>query len=430
MTVVLSPTQDKALQDIRAWFDAISNGGPREFFMFGFAGTGKSTLAAKLPEALNLPMYTGPAIEGDTEPGILYVAYTGKAASVLRRKELFAYTIHQAIYGRAIVNEPAIDKVLGEMASLEADGTAEAGLMRQLNRKLKKLQQPNFSTGLGKHISNAALVVVDECSMIDDQLYSDLAMWGKPILFMGDPAQLPPVGGTSQLITVTPNVMLTEIHRQALENPIIRMSQHLRESSMLPRVVTDACTITRDYPDVADMAAYDQIITGHHNSRRVLNRYLSKHHAFDDFPAGKGEKLINLKNDHKLGIMNGEMVTVKNVDHNPVERYMVAKVFAEINNRQLGNDELEQMMIYDGYFRDTVQYVDGRVGREYQQRKELMELDWGYAITGHKSQGSEWDSVFVWDSKFGRTEIERRQWLYTALTRARERVKIYSPLAI
>jgi exodeoxyribonuclease-5 len=427
MSVTLSLPQADALKKIRNWYKS----GGREFFLFGFAGTGKSTLARELPEALNMPMYTGGELSDQAEPGILYLAYTGKAASVLRRKGLFAFTIHQGIYGRALVNEPLVDKVLNQIREAEASGTADPDDIKGLLHDLRRLQKPNFSMGKGKHINNAGLVVVDECSMVDDRLYSDLMSWGKPVLFMGDPAQLPPVGGSAKLIEATPDVLLTDIHRQALENPIIRFSQHLRESSILPVVDTPECVITKQFPQVEDMARFDQIITGHHVKRRVLNRYLSQHHDFGDFPAGKKEKLINLKNDHKLGIMNGEMVTLGEVEHSPVsDRFLLAKVFTEFDRRQLGDSEFDKLPIYDGHFRDTVQFVNGRVEREFRNRKDLMELDWGYAITCHKAQGSEWDSVFVWDSQFGRSEVERRQWLYTAITRAKSNVKIYSPSAV
>ena len=70
--------------------------------------------------------------------------------------------------------------------------------------------------------------MIDECSMVDEELGRDLLSFGKPILVLGDPAQLPPVKGGGFFTETAPDVMLTEIHRQAEGSAIIRASRAAR----------------------------------------------------------------------------------------------------------------------------------------------------------------------------------------------------------
>ena len=69
--------------------------------------------------------------------------------------------------------------------------------------------------------------------MVDEELGRDLLSFGKPVLVLGDPAQLPPVKGGGFFTEAEPDIMLTEVHRQAADNPIIRMSMVVREGGRL-----------------------------------------------------------------------------------------------------------------------------------------------------------------------------------------------------
>lgn len=180
-----STQQSLAISHVESWLT--TPGSPQTFSLFGFAGTGKTTLAKHLA--------------GGYKHGVAYACFTGKAALVLRSKGCAgASTIHSLIY-RAIP-----DPVTGNFRfELDRDGVA----------------------------SSVGLIVIDEVSMVGEELARDLLSFGKKVLVLGDPAQLPPVKSEGYFTNRAPNIMLTEVHRQAAENPIIRMSMDIREGREL-----------------------------------------------------------------------------------------------------------------------------------------------------------------------------------------------------
>ena len=438
-----SPQQDDALVKIKEWWN---DGNPeeQEFLLFGYAGTGKTTLAKELTQLLGLEMFVDPKSEEEkkenqreggsqyaAQEAIIYCAFTGKAALVLRRKGLTsAYTIHQTIYGRPFIDEMLADQLREKIEVMEARGGDPD--LASTRRELSKVLQPSFSMSTtASRGSAASLIVVDECSMVTEQLYRDLLSLKKPIIFMGDPAQLPPVGKSAGLIDRRPNVMLTEIHRQAADNPILILATSLRQNSALPQIFDPNLVVTRDQIEPKEMLDFDQVIIGYHNTRRRLNNQMRRLKGFDVLPEGNGEKLINLKNQHDIGIMNGEMVQLKEVDPKKALYFFQAKLANfETGDLLISPAGRETHLVYDGYFYDTEKFQEGRIDRDWRKRQDSTELDWGYAITCHKSQGSEWDTVFIHDDGFGRSEEDRRRWLYTALTRARSKAMISSRFAI
>src|SRR5437868_8557849 len=185
---VFTPHQDAALKAVAAWLKAKPGQGstPQTFRLFGYAGTGKTTLARHLAEA----------VDGK----VLYAAFTGKAALVMRSKGCErASTIHSLIYK-----------------------TRESGE-----------EVPSFDLWDDAPASKASLIVIDECSMVDAELGRDLMSFGVPLLVLGDPAQLPPIQGGGFFTDTEPDAMLTEVHRQAADNPIIRLSMQVREGERL-----------------------------------------------------------------------------------------------------------------------------------------------------------------------------------------------------
>ena len=77
-----------------------------------------------------------------------------------------------------------------------------------------------------------------------------------------------------------------------------------------------------------------------------------------------------------------------------------------------------RLQLYKGHFEDHVALDPNRHDRDWRDKKKLTEATFGWAITCHKAQGSQWENVVVWDDGLGRTEQDRRRWLYTAITRA------------
>src|SRR6187549_1263116 len=145
-----TPHQDSALKAVADWLKAKpgKNGTPPIFRLFGYAGTGKTTLARHIADG----------VDGK----VLFAAFTGKAAQVMRGKGCAgASTIHSLIYR-----------------------TFESGE-----------QQPSFELWDDAPASKAKLIIIDECSMVDEELGRDLTSFGVPLLVLGDPAQLPPIAG-------------------------------------------------------------------------------------------------------------------------------------------------------------------------------------------------------------------------------------------
>lgn len=361
-----SPQQEAALKAVDKWFYQESKK-KQVFRVFGYAGTGKTTLARHFAEN----------IDGD----VCYAAFTGKAALMMQKNGCVgARTIHSLIY------LAEVDKKTGEVHF-------------HLNRNNSAL-------------CDAALLIVDECSMVDEKMAHDLLSFKKPILVLGDPAQLPPVYGAGYFTDAKPDVMLTEIHRQAEENPIIYLATQVR-NGVYPdfgeygesRVVSKISS--------QDALNADQIIAGRNVTRDDMNRKMRKLLKLDPDTPVVNDKLICIKNDHDIGIFNGGMFTI--------EQILTQKYKTNFTHMRLGRIDEEGLpvlvKVHKSFFFDDVPKPDWRI------LKNSQEFDYGYCITCHKSQGSQWGSVLIQDESWCFKDVWER-WLYTAITRASDKVKI------
>ena len=155
------------------------------------------------------------------------------------------------------------------------------------------------------------------------------------------------------------------------------------------------------------------MIVGKHVTRFRLNNEMRMAAGFSTpLPEGRGEKLIGMKNNYPLGLYNGQFLEVRNVGASDGVSFE-AEIVTE------DGDEIEQTWIYRGHLDDHIVFDKGRADRDFFTRRGLVELDWGYAITCHKAQGSGFENVVVVDDGFGHWDRRlRAQWLYTAITRA------------
>src|ERR1700741_3678107 len=213
-----SPQQDIALKAVAKWLKSKPGRGntPPIFRLFRYAGTGKTTLAKHLAEG----------VDGK----VLFAAFTGKAACVMRSKGCpGAATIHSLIY-RA--------RESGE-------------------------ETPSFELWDEAPASKARLIVIDECSMVDAELARDLMSFGVPLLVLGDPAQLPPIQGGGFFTDGEPDAMLTEVHRPAADNPIVRLSMDIREGRELePGAYGETHVVDKQSLDPARVIDADQVLVG------------------------------------------------------------------------------------------------------------------------------------------------------------------------
>lgn len=391
-----SPQQEKALAAVERWR---ASGAKPYFVLGGYAGTGKTTLARHLAAG--------------TRGTVYFAAYTGKAAHVLRRSGVEATTIHRLLYLPR-------DKCCARLRRLEAerDDLSKrsprpegeiAKLEAEIRRERENLRRPEFTLNQDSPLRGASLVVVDEYSMVDEQVGRDLLSFGCPVLALGDPGQLPPVRG--RCFFDAPDLVLTEIHRQALENPIVRMSAYVRAGRELApgeygqsRVVPRSEITDDDFGRLIASGA-DQVLVGMNHTRRRANRWVRQVLGREDDAPVAGDKLVCLRNSHDEGLFNGQTWRVRRVTGRDFYRLTLE-----------GEDgEVVRCLAHPDHFRG------GEVDLDPARRKVANEFDYGYALTVHKSQGSEWDHVVVLDEWHG---SDRERWLYTALTRAAERVTV------
>lgn len=406
-----SPQQDAALRSISEW---ISAPGDRQVFRLdGYAGTGKTTIAVHAAQSL----------DGD----VLFAAPTGKAAHVMRRKGCVgAGTIHQLIYhtkdkSRARLRSleidltRLIDAIIEDGQESIIDDHPDVVALRDLiSRERRDLSQPFFTLDEESKLRDASLLVLDEASMIDARVGQDLLTFGVPVIVIGDPAQLPPVKGDSFFFRDSDrraDVTLTEIHRQALDNPIIAMATQIRGEEA-PAAGTYGESRVIDKEDItAEMAlATDQIIVGRNRTRHAYNRRIrSLMGMADDLPL-VGDRLVCLRNSHDLGLYNGSTWDVRDCGEGSSGDRL--HLTAE------STDDPDLVVECEAH---RAPFIGEQV--EWYERKEAQEFDYGYAMTGHKSQGSQWDDVLVVDESWC-FRADRWKWLYTAVTRAAERVVV------
>ncbi len=365
-----SPQQDDALRAASHW---LKHSSAQVFRLFGWAGTGKSTLARHLAEEVN---------------EVCYAAYTGKAALVMRKNGCVgATTIHSLIY--RLDRDNAITRAGGD---------------------------PVWELNQESPVKDADLVVIDEVSMVDATVAMDLLSFGKKVLVLGDPFQLPPVKGAGFFTVAEPDIMLTDIHRQARGNPIIQMSVDIREGRGLDYgTYGSSRVIGRQQVNAQDVLSADQVVVGTNRSRRTYNDRIRtlkgrQHKARAEI----GDKVVCLRNYHQMGLLNGMLFNVDEV----APGFKLTDFSMVLSPEDAGKRQAKATVKTSELF-----FQDRGDELTWQQKKRYQEFTFGYALTCHKSQGSQWGSVYLFDESFVARE-EPARWLYTGVTRAAERVTV------
>jgi exodeoxyribonuclease-5 len=368
-----SPQQDAALKAVSAWLKAKpgTRGTPQIFRLFGYAGTGKTTLARHLAEH----------VDGK----VSFAAFTGKAALVMRAKGCYgASTIHSLIY--------------------KARESSE--------------ETPSFELWDDAPAPKAKLIVIDECSMVDAELGRDLLSFGVPVLVLGDPAQLPPIQGAGFFTEVEPDAMLTEVHRQAQDDPIVRLSMMVREGERLePGRYGETEIVLRDEFDPDRVQEADQILVGRNVTRRAYNTRLRERLGREEGLPVADDKLVCLRNDRRKRLFIGRLWIVQ---RRCPRRASILKLRllpdADLSGAALGAKGIKVSVRRECF-------LGGIENFEWQERKKYDEFDYGYVLTVHKAQGSQWDDVVLFDESFAFPD-GRERWLYTGITRAAKKLTL------
>ena len=372
-----SDSQLAAIRDMIDWY--INRPKQQEYYLAGYAGAGKSTVAGIGVEEISTRL--------KKRLKVLWGAYTGKAADVLRRMHgVEADTIHRLIY------KPVEGK----------DGK----IVFKLNPE--------------SPVAEADLLVLDECSMIPEDVARDLASFKVKILVLGDPGQLPPIRGTSPFTSRSPDSFLREIHRQAQDNPIIRLATLVREGQPIPfgEYGDGVRRIRRDAeakPYVNDNDT--QVICGVHRIRWSTTRWIREERGYDSNLPLVGEKLLCCRNKHDLGLFNGTPVTLSSIVPAAKPGEIILGVKTD-DGRRL--DELRtRTELFREHFEGSFEKDPAFTHRDY------LHFDWAYVLSCHKAQGSSWARVTVLDdsASFG---DDRFRWLYTAITRSEGELTIVS----
>jgi len=370
-----TPDQQQAVDMIIDWY---KNSSKREFRLAGFAGTGKSSLISLLPTILKSAIGRNIAVG--------YAAFTGKAAKVLRDKNIPAVTIHSMIYDATVfLNQ-------------------DTGL---IEHQYALKQRLDFD-----------LIIIDEASMVSNELYQDLIFFGIKIIFVGDSGQLPPVESSLNLMNENfLDFTLQKIHRQATDSNIIKISVAIRNGDNITDHQTSDTAKMRfkDFKQ-EDYLKFDQIITGKNTSRVSYNKTMRQLRGLEGEEPLPKDKMIFLRNNREAGVFNGQQFVVTGVKkikngffihYNDIDDLKSGEASGKIWGKCINSTEpVGKIKFNKGEF-----------------SKDLLQSDFSYCITGHKSQGSQWPAVLLADDRFGYWDQDfRRKWLYTVVTRAQKKL--------
>lgn len=351
----------------------------------GYAGTGKSTLVSFIIEALDIP-----------REDVAYVAYTGKASLVLKEKGCpNATTAHKLLY----------------KAFPRNDGTFVYQKKRPLDHQYR-------------------LIVVDEVSMLPKEMWDLLLTHHIHVIALGDPGQLPPIGEANDVLN-HPHVFLDEVMRQAQESEIIRLSMDIRAGRPLQLMSGSEVQII-DQKDMVDgMYTWaDQILCGTNRTRFNVNDQirLAMWHTEDQTPL-LGDKVVCNHNDWK---------TLSAVEEQPLVNGLIGEIcsFEKLGLPVPGYGFVDLFRCGlvtedgDGYAplcMDAKLFLEHKETITKQNYRYLKNIpikpfEYAYCITTHKAQGSEYDKVLVLEESWPGQEHKR--WLYTAATRAAQKLVI------
>jgi exodeoxyribonuclease-5 len=367
--------QKKATELICDWYKTKQT----EFRLAGFAGTGKSFLISNLPSFLS-KIYKKPV-------NIAYCAYTGKACRVLNRKGVPANTIHSTIYEAQVIYD-----------------------------EQSKTYSYNYTLKLTLPYD---LIIVDEASMVSAEIYKDIMSFGIPVIYVGDSGQLPPVEGKFNLMDESGiDYTLNQIHRQAAQSNIIKMSIAIRHGDRVAdHIMDDVQKLPWKKFDTARLTKYNQIITGKNATRVGINRMYRKLMGIESEDPINKELMIFLKNNRDVGIVNGQQVLINSVIRRKDGMYDVE--FYDLWDKEY---KVKNALVSWRMVNNPRPIGELQITKQEARIKNLVYWDFSYCISVHKSQGDGWKDVcFIDDNLFGFDPEIRRKLLYTAVTRAEEK---------
>ena len=358
----------------------------------GYAGSGKSTLIKFIVAALNCD-----------EDDVVFTSLTGKATQVLLKK--------------GNKNVSTLHKLLYEWRPLPSGGYFK-----------KPVEDIPYK-----------VVVVDEVSMVPKSLIQALLSYDVYVLFCGDPFQLPQINKEdSHDLLDHPHIFLDEIMRQAAESEIIRISMDIREGKELQRYLgKEAMVLNKEELNEGMLTWADQVICAKNETRYSLNMKMKELNGKGDKPSN-GDKIICLRNywetisNTENPLVNGTIGYMENIYTSYIQypKYLGGLCIPYLSIDFISDSEDKFKINIDEHKLKTEQNLltwetSFKINKNNKYKGSIpLEFAYGYAITCHRAQGSEWDKVLVVEESFPFKKEEHARWLYTAATRASEKLVI------
>ena len=382
----ISKDKKKALEKLVGWY---KNPSRKQYITLGgYAGTGKTTLISIFRHIL---------FKLNPEINVGFVSYTGKATRILQNK----LAENQAVFPNDSVT------------------TIHSLIYSPLTNSREEIIGWNIKDEIDKDF-----LIIDEASMVSEEIWHDLLGYKVPILAVGDHGQLPPIGGKFNLMK-KPEILLKKIHRQAKGNPIVEVATLAREKGEVPikeygkGVLKMDKTSWETQEKVTQLLEeYDEntiILCGYNNTRVRINSQIRSFLGYQLAEPEHNDSVICLRNDHEKGIFNGMLGRIIHIEPQDKNWY-----FARI--------DMEDGFTFEGLILKEQFNSAQPLNFAGEKRKETLKgdlFDFGYAMTVHKAQGSQAKRVILFEERFKQmTEEDWRRWLYTAVTRAEEELFI------
>ena len=402
----LTDEQNDICESILHWFyfERYHDDVPNYKTIGGYAGTGKTYLISLLSKIFK---------KDDDRFKIAFVAFTGKASSSLKTNlEIedcyndnsdYCGTIHSLIY------KPET----------------------RYDAKQKRMVITGWTQKQSEEVVYD-LIIIDEASMISSKIWNDLRKYDIPIIAVGDHGQLPPIGDKFNLMNGSNlNYKLTQIQRQTSESGIISLSTFIRQNGYIPHGKYSKSVFKVNWNTELCQKVFNSIdflnddvicICGFNNTRVHINNLIRKKLKYKKQIPYPSERVVCLKNNSTKGVFNGQLGTVS---------WMMPK----------NKEKCEMTIMMDG----MGEFYDGVVNLNCFGKKDYSEMyepvivkkkkvypsgdffDFGYCLSVHKSQGSEFNKVILFEEKSQYWDDEYyKRWLYTGVTRAKNSLMIVS----
>lgn len=380
----LSQDQAAALSEIGKWLKKQNN---QYITLGGYAGTGKTTLLALLRQAL---------LKARPSWNVAFAAYTGKAALVLKTRL----------------------KQDGILQPKDTVSTLHSLMYRRKERRDGGVYWER------REELNCDLLIIDEASMVNEEIWEDAKSFGKPILAVGDHGQLPPINSSFNLMA-DPQLRLEKIWRQAADSPIIMLATLARTQGVIPigDYSSDVRKLERANPETGELVeeilanhnSDTMVLCGYNNTRLRLNAQTRSLKGFESPQPKRNDTIVCLRNNHDTGLANGQLGVIEAVvaaDNDPDKLWWY--IVADFDGLR-----------FEGYA--PREQFNAQITLSHPPKRDKGEtiglFDFGYGLTVHKAQGSQAQRVLVFEERFAQmSEQDWRRWLYTAITRAEQQL--------